>query len=416
MERILILEADQQFAVGLERDLQAQFAQETTAVATVREACLFLAQQPYDLAFIPHNDLENVIRALHSLQPDLPLVVLREDGEAPASGSYPDVVKGALLKTELEQGLPSLMQTVRQSISPPPSNGTVTPAAEDEANLAVEPATEQFSGAEQVAGDTPAAEETAQSEQRSADILPLLKQIVREEKVLGAMISREGRVLAHNGNLDAGQVEAICRRVTGTWRPSNSALIQFIRLASRSGDLLLFTRPLRGDYLLTVAALPDHPVGQLRRQTDEPVRQLSALVHGELRASSQASVVATTRALGSDSGDGASYALVWRPRQPMPGMLQIALRRALERIAQANDCRLQHLIVDAELVHVVVRCPEEMTAARIAHLFKRDAEKEIQQQFGVPAQLWQKGYYATEGDEPLSQVELNLFLSNRARN
>ncbi|MFW6182761.1 MAG: transposase [Chloroflexota bacterium] len=416
MERILILEADQQFAADLARDLRAQYAPETITVATVREACLSLAQQPYDLAFIPHKDLENVIRALHSLQPDLPLIVLVSGEEKPVSRSYPDVIKGALLKRDLERELAPLMYSVQQTLSSPPSNGAASPAGESDADVAAEPAGKEGQEVGLSPGEAAAPIVEAPSEQRPLEVIPLLQQIAYEEKVLGAMISREDQLLAHNGSLDAEQAEDIRRRVAETWRPTNSALIQFMRLASRSGDLLLFTRPIRGDYLLTVAALPDLPVGQLRRQTDEPLRQLSSVVHGELRAPSQASVVATTRPASSESGDGASYALVWRPRQPMPGMLQIALRRALERIAQANDCQLRHLIVDAELVHIVVRCPEEITAARIAHIFKRDAEEEIQQQFGVPAQLWQKGYYASESDEPLSQVELNLFLSSRAKN
>jgi REP element-mobilizing transposase RayT len=91
------------------------------------------------------------------------------------------------------------------------------------------------------------------------------------------------------------------------------------------------------------------------------------------------------------------------------------LRRALERLAAANACVLTHTLVRPELVHLVVTCPPGRDSAWAAYLFKNGSEQVIQQQFGVAATLWDKGFYAVESADPLATAELNIFLEHNMR-
>jgi hypothetical protein len=105
-----------------------------------------------------------------------------------------------------------------------------------------------------------------------------------------------------------------------------------------------------------------------------------------------------------------SFALIFQPRQPLPRVLQDAVQHALQDVAARAGCTLDHLDVSAELVHIVTGCPGDRGSGWVAQLYKQGVEMRIQDKFGVQAQLWRKGFYATESEQPLSDVELKLFL------
>jgi len=62
-----------------------------------------------------------------------------------------------------------------------------------------------------------------------------------------------------------------------------------------------------------------------------------------------------------------------------------------------------------------VTCPPGRDSAWAAYLFKNGSEQVLQQQFGVAATLWDKGFYAVESTDPLATAELNIFLEHNMR-
>lgn len=380
MKRILIVEPDEHFATRLFQALVDVGDFSVSSAPTMREACLVIAQEPHDLAFVPVEEGTSLIRSLRSVQRDLRLVAVVPSSGFELPTAYRPVVQGTLARTRVGTDVKPVLERAFGARLKPKEAADLAPAGNDA---------------------VPVEELT---------LLESLQSVPLEDEVLTALLSQQEELLAHGGTLNEEQASFIARRLAETWESAHTAQIQFLRLPSRTNDLLLYTRPVGEHYLLTLAARPNTLVGKLRRQADVIVGTVERLLNGDPAADPERTAPVMRRRSGSEAGEQTSYAIVWRPREPLNEMLYIPLRRALERLAETNACVLTYLDVDEELVHVVVACPPGRTSAWAAHLFKQGAEAEIQKQFGMEANLWEKGYYATESAEPLPQKELNLFL------
>jgi hypothetical protein len=235
-----------------------------------------------------------------------------------------------------------------------------------------------------------------------------LQTAVDQGTLVAALLVRDGATVVAASEVAGEQVDLIAARVGETWHSENSAQIQFIRLATRAADLLLFTRIARNDLLLTLVAEPQRDVSGLRELAASVARQIGGPRAG-MRAGTDSGLVVTTADVAQEAATGISYALVWQPRRRLPETLHAPLRRALERVASENGCQLTHVEITPDLVHVVVGCSDVHSSAWVARLFKHGSEAAIQAQFGIPAQMWKAGYYATEASQPLRPAELALF-------
>lgn len=383
MKRILIVEPDEQFATRLFEALVDVGDFSVSSAPTMREACLIIAQEPHDLAFVPVEEGTSLIRSLRRVQRDLRLVAMVPDADAVMPTAFRPVVQGTLVRTRVGADVKGVLERAFGAKLPPKETVDL-PVGE---------------------GDGEAAGELT--------LLESLQSFPLADDVLSALLSQEGVLLAHGGTLNEEQAAAVARRLAETWGPDHTAQIQFIRLPTRTSDLLLYTRLLGNGSLLTLVARPNTLVGKIRREADVILDKVAPLVNGGPAGERDRTVpVASARDLTDrPTSDQISYAIVWCPQEPLNEMLQIPLRRALERIAETNACVLTYLNVDADLVHVVAACPPGRSSAWAAHLFKHGAEAEIQKQFGLEAPLWEKGFHATQSAEPLEQKELNLFLN-----
>ncbi|HZD10140.1 MAG TPA: hypothetical protein VE553_02270 [Candidatus Binatia bacterium] len=367
MKRILILEPDKQYATRLFEALISAGDYAVASVSTMREACLLVAQQKQDVALIPPDDGEDLIHSLRSLQSDLRLIVVVPDAGYELPPSTAERVQGTLAKSRVYDKLPQLLEEVM-----------------------VQP--------------VPVAEEAARPVSE-ATLTASLQGTVLDEFVLTALLSREQQLLVHTGTLDEQQAGRIVQRVTETWDPAHTAQVQFIRLPSRANDLLLYTQPIAGSYLLTLVAQPDVAIGQLRHQANK----LAAQVDGR---QGRGSGIKVGEEASGPAPASTSYAIVWQPKEPFPDALRKPLRRALERTAEANACVLSHVEIGPASVQIVVSCLPGRNSAWAAHIFKQGTEKAIQEAFGVEAHLWQKGYFAAESAKPLDEADLSLFLEH----
>lgn len=377
IERVLILERDETFAVRLSGALQKAGVQEITVLPTVKEACLLLVQAQQDLAFIPVAEGAKIIRSLRAVQPDLRLILVTPQAEVEIPDTYAGKVQGVLVKSWLTIELPVLLQQIeeRPYLLPPDHTKNLPPLFSLNTGL----------------------------------LMTAMQQANLGRLIHTAVFSYDTKLIAHWGELNADEAATVAHFVGRGWADfSGISRVQFLHLPARTGDLLLYTQSVNEEnHLLTLAALSETPISEMRHQARRLGRKLAKAMAGQEPQ--------LTNMLGLAHGHGrTSYAIVWQAMAPLPSSLHIPLRRALERLAVENACILTHSHVDADVVHLVVTCPLGRDSVWAAYLFKNGSEKLIQQEYGIMAGLWETGYYAVESHDPLSEAELNLFLENQA--
>ncbi len=377
MKHILVLEPDRPFALRLVRALSRMGEYNVSMVPTLKEACLQLVQNDQDLAFVPVEEGAKIIRSLRAVQPDLRVILVTPSGDEEIPVTYSGNVQGVLIKSLVDVELETLVESVARQ--PMVQTGRVDMAIPQDLT-------------------------------RSLDTALLIATL--QEAHLGRLMqtivfAQGSELLAYWGELNESEAATVVVHVGEGWGGNSlPSRLQFIHLPARAGDLLLFTHQVTEDYLVTLVALPEAPLTEVRQQARRMAKKLRAVVEGR--------VLAQTGLLGNGLGMGKrpSYVIVWRPLELLPGHLQIPLRRAMNRLAVANACVLTHVQVQADLVQLVVTVPPGRDNAWAAYLFKNGSEQTIQQEFEVSGSLWETGFYATESAEPLTEAELSLFLDS----
>lgn len=372
-QQILILEPDRSFAVRLVRALKKIGDFQISVVPSVRDGCLLLMQVNQNVAFIPVSESSKIVRSFRAVQPDLRLILMTPTSEYDVPTTYSGSVQAVMIKSLLDVELPIVLQ---EALDHP---------------LIDEPKKGQTSKLELEVLDTSVIDEA-------------LERMQFNRLIQSASFSRGTKLLSFTGELSEKEAATVTVHVGRDWHSTTPTRIQFLHLPARKGDLLLYSHQVLDKYFLTLVAAPEAPISELRAQAAQLVVMLKKIVLGQ------------TAPLSSGMGDGknidgrSSFAIVWRPTQSIPTSLVIPLRRALERIAYGNACLLTHTEIRAELVHIVVNCPPGRDSLWAAYLLKNGSEKQIQGEFGVVANLWDKGFYAIEATDPLSENELDLFL------
>ncbi|MBK7896558.1 MAG: hypothetical protein IPJ90_17110 [Anaerolineaceae bacterium] len=379
MKHILVLESDRTFALRLVRALGRMGEFNVSMVPTLKEACLQLVQNDQDLAFVPVAEGAKIIRSLRAVQPDLRVILVMPSGDEEIPVTYSGNVQGVLIKALVDVELETLVENVARQ--PMVQTGKLgSPVTQDAI--------------------------------RSLDTATLIATL--QEAHLGRLLqtivfARGSKLLAYWGELNESEAATVAFQVGAGWEGNSlPSRLQFIHLPARAGDLLLFTHQVLDDFLVTLVALPEAPLTEVRQQARRMAKKLTAVVEGR--------ALAHTGLLGNGFGLGKrpSYVIVWRPLDLLPSQLLIPLRRAISRLAVANACVLTHVQVQADLVQLVVTVPPGRDDSWAAYLFKNGSEQTIHQEFEMQGSLWETGFYATESAEPLTDDELRLFLDSSA--
>lgn len=376
MKHIFVLDSDKSFANWLAATLQQKEGVEVTAVPAVKEACLLLLQHPQDLAFIPVSSGGNILRALRALQPDLRIILLADEPGQKIPATFSGEVQGVLIKPLAAYDLPEVLKRAEQ---------------------------EPFIVLEE--NPSPTQPQPQQTEQEAAQVSLALHTIELGEWVETAVLTDSTRLIGFNGRLTEPQAALVASKVTQKWSPGTLARLQFIHLPAQTDDLLLYTRPLEPNYLLTLAAPPEASITLLRLQSEQMIAILTDALNG--RAANPKPTKPATAPLIAHRQ---SYAIAWRPRHPLSQAMLIPLRRVLMRLAADNDCVLTYVSVLPELVHIVVICPPGKDSIWAAYFFKNHADALIRSEFNLDESLWEPGFYACESTDPLTETELNLFM------
>jgi hypothetical protein len=376
IQHILILEPDRTFALQLIHALNKIGSFTISMVPTLKEACLQMVQTDQDLAFVPVTNGAKIIRSLRAVQPDLRLILVMPSGNEEIPVTYSGNVQGVLIKALVDVELETLMENVARR-----------PIVSRQQETAV-----------------------SQNTARSVDTATLIS--ILQETKLGRllqtiMFTQGSKLLAYWGELRESEAATVALYVGDGWAENKMpSRLQFIHLPARAGDLLLFTHQVAEDFLVTLVALPEAPVSEVRQQARRMVKKLKAVLEGR--------ILAQTGLLGNGFGAGKrpSFVMVWRPDGNLPNQLLIPLRRAISRLAVANACVLTHVQVQSTLVQLVVTVPPGRDNSWAAYLFKNGSEQTIRQEFELSGNLWETGFYATESTEPLGEAELRLFLDS----
>lgn len=378
MRRALLLERDKNTADRLQHALRDQ-GYTVSLVGTMREACLALAQQPHDVAIVPVYESSSLVHSMRALQSDLPVLLTSREATADVSDDQASQVQGLLPLADLEQALPGLLAR----------NG---------------PTEEPFGRPE------------SKVKRLTQDVIPavdpqILEELCRQPAIthgLQQVLFSNGRqVLAFCGPLGETDAHLVAERVSKTWpNGRHKAQLQYLQLPDIFEPLLLYTRPF-ADQLLTLVALPSMRVTDLRQQADyieEQVMATKRLATNEARPPSKSvNGLSSTTPLHS-------LVIAWRPVRPLPSPVQSVLIHHLRQLARDRSYELKHLQVDSDLIQLVVTCPLDCRSGAMARLFKDGTEQAVEQQFGLHASLWKKGYYAAESREPMSTADLNVLL------
>lgn len=376
-KHVLILDTDEAFARLLVNELAKINAYSALIALSLDEARRLLSRKYLDLAFVSANLAdEDAITVLRTLQPDLRLVLTVPTSQYRIPDLVANRMQGILIKPLLQMDLrPVLQAALRQPVwvkGVASKNGL--PAKPKQLDTAV--------------------------------ILSILQRANLGQLVQGVVFSQGQKLLAHWGET-AEQVAADAAALAGAGdtHQRNPVQIQFAKLPARPDDLLLYTRIVTEDYLVTLLALPETPLRELRLRAEKLAAALLEALLGRVKPGDEKMVIDTGLL-----GKRRSFAIVWRPVRPLPQTMIIPIRRVFERLAAANACVLAHNDVQRELVHLVVHCPPSRDSLWASYLFKNGSENIIQQEYGMHTNLWETGYYAAEAAEPLSAAELNLFL------
>lgn len=377
MKRILIVDPDPVFTGALRRALADLAAGEVTTAVSLRDACVRLAGQAQDLAFIPLDlESEGLGQSLRTIQPDLRLVVMPNgvDFDLPAErrGQYQGILVKALWQADLTAVLDNAFRfPFRPDFAA--GNGIAARA--------------------RLAG------------QASADIVAILREAEPEGRLLATLLCQDDQVIAQNGRLNRRQATAVTLLTRAV--PPTGSQLEFLQLPGESGDTLLYTRRV-GPLRLTLVAEADESPGWLRRLADRLNTRLAPLWADDAPEPRHQ----TGRlSLQPPEPEPESFVLFWRPVERLPQTLRHPLRQAIRRLAAKNSISIKHLDVAPDHVHIVVVCPPGRRAAWAIRCFKSGTEAAIRHHFRVKVQLWRDGHYATPATDPLDQREIALFLA-----
>lgn len=380
MQRILVLEKDQETADRLAAALNRVEGVSVSVAPTMREACLLVAQMPQDLAFIPFEDAGQLLRSLRALQPDLKMVLTTDDSNQRMLDSYEDDFQGLLHTGNLESELPDLL------------SGRKLPIAT------------ALNNPKEELGSLPSLTPLAEACQE-------IGVASNSSPVQMTVLSSGGQVVSYCGQGEADQAATVADLISKNWQKRRfTAQLQYLHLPDYYDARLVYSRKV-ADGVLSLVAEPDVPISDMRELADRLAYRLSGNGNKSTRnTNNHNTFIGRSAGTKFEERPFPTFAIAWRPVKPLPIVLQNVVQECVASLAAENGCRIRHLSVTPTVVHLVVVCPPGKTAAWAVFLLKSEIDKEIQHRFGTQVSIWQKGFFATESEQPLSESELQMLL------
>jgi len=270
--RVLILDANEAFAMLLKEALEADREFRAVDVSSSQSALAALQSDAFDLAIVDLDlhDMEPValLRAIRELRPELPIVVIPIDGDAVPQELTPFDIKGVLTKPFF---LPELPARVAEALGRPLPAPAPMPIAAS-------------ASAARLRNSSPALPRVKLSpdDARVSDALHALVAALNAETVL---LTVGDRLLAQAGPLGPSGSATLAHRILdsravsarSSWIAGSHEQVRFGQSISDSGEHMLYSLDVAEGVLLTVAVRPDSPLRLVRARTRQAADALIAL-------------------------------------------------------------------------------------------------------------------------------------------
>lgn len=223
-----------------------------------------------------------------------------------------------------------------------------------------------------------------------------------------ALLVSGSDVVIGDVNADATLVQATADLVRATWEAvPPRAQILYSSVTEREDPRLVYIKPL-DLYRLALVARNDWSPRVLGQLADELA---DSLLGADGRGMASQTVATETGAAYVPDMKQTTYAIVWRPVEPLPRSLRKFIRESAQRLASNKGLRLHFVGVASDHVHLVVECRAGRTASWVAYLFKKGIEEDITDRYGTSVSLWQKGFLADPSTNPIGGEALLAYLS-----
>jgi len=270
--RVLILDANEAFAMLLKEALEADREFRAVDVSSSASALAALQSDAFDLAIVDLDihDMEPValLRAIREVRPELPIVVIPIDGNVvpPELASFD--IKGVLTKPFF---LPELPARVAEALGRPLPAPAPMPAAAPASAARPRNASRALPRIRLSSNDP-----------RVSDALHALVAALNAETVL---LTVGDTLLAHAGPLGSSGSATLAHRILdsravsarSSWIAWSHEQVRFGQSISDSGEHMLYSLDVAEDVLLTVAVRPDFPLRIVRSKTRQTADALIGL-------------------------------------------------------------------------------------------------------------------------------------------
>ncbi|HLF25165.1 MAG TPA: response regulator [Anaerolineae bacterium] len=269
---VLIVDSDAAFATLLKEGLEADREIRAITAPDGPSALAALQSNAFDLAIVdlglqaPEPML--MLRAIRSLQPELPLMVIPIEGDLVPRELAPFEIKGVLTKPFFLPDLPArVAETLGRPLPPDPPIAAAAPPAPP-LKKTMRRALPHIS----LARDDP----------RVTEALDKLGQALNAQSVL---LTANDVLVAHTGALEHAGVETIARRILrsraaleqSSWTGLANEQVRFGQSISDSGEHVLYSVDVAEGIVLTVAVHPSLSLRLIRAQTRQAAEALVGL-------------------------------------------------------------------------------------------------------------------------------------------
>jgi DNA-binding response OmpR family regulator/REP element-mobilizing transposase RayT len=299
---ILIADANRGFAGMLQQAIvEAGFSCQTAA--SVREAINLASSAQVSLAIIdldlPDAVPSAFIAELRRASPGIILLGIPPDDEAKARELPTLGLQGTLTKPFY---MPDFIPQLKTLLSEPP------PALKEASTPGLLAAEEKLlemlgiGGAETPLppGSPAPAHAEAESHARELDFVDathaaaILARLTAGTATRASLLTREGKLFAFEGELSADHATQAARLVAGGWnRHERGVWLRYMRLQGTEEDLLLYSTPASGRYVLALVFPSPTPIREARSLTHTV---LEGLYHGGAAEVEEAQMLAPARA------------------------------------------------------------------------------------------------------------------------
>jgi hypothetical protein len=223
-----------------------------------------------------------------------------------------------------------------------------------------------------------------------------------------ALLVSGNDVVIGDVNADSSLTQATADLVRAAWEAVPPRVqILYSSVIEQEDPRLVYIKPL-DVYRLTMVAKNDRSPRVLGQLANEVV---DSLLDAEGRRRASQDISNETGAAYAPDKDHATYAIVWRPVEPLPRSLRTFIRESAQRLARNKGLRIHFVGVASDHVHLVVECRAGCAASRVAYLFKKGIEEDITDRYGTSVSLWQKGFLADPSTDPIGGEALLAYLS-----